>query len=181
MPSLWYFITVWAGSKKLLGRIKALFCTNLWSGSESTTRARVSWDDCTMPKKVVGIYLILPEDAMKALMSKWVIQTILLGKWNLQIILRYRIKQLQPYPWSMGSVLPMVVLPTILYKGMIQSLAPYYPIMEGDGKNGCILLPDNSKRYFVTQPLVEDGISRLILWHHREQGLHIVHEWIKVV
>ena len=66
MPSLWYCIVVWVGSMKLLGRIKALLHKYLWSGSWNTTRARVSWDDCVMPKKVGGLSIISPEDAMKA-------------------------------------------------------------------------------------------------------------------
>jgi hypothetical protein len=70
MSSLWYFIAVWAGSKKVLGRIKILLRNYFWSGSENTARARVNWDDCTMPKKVGGLSLTLPENAMKALMSK---------------------------------------------------------------------------------------------------------------
>jgi hypothetical protein len=57
MSSLWYFIAVWVGSKKLLGRIKALLCNYLWSGSENTARAQVNWDDCTVPKKVGGLSL----------------------------------------------------------------------------------------------------------------------------
>jgi hypothetical protein len=44
-------LVVWVGSKKVLGRIKALLRNYLWSGTESTTRARVSWDDCTCPRK----------------------------------------------------------------------------------------------------------------------------------
>ena len=55
----------------------------------------------------------------------------------------------------------MVVLPMIFYKGGDQNLAPYYPIMEGDGENGCIPLPDNSK-----------DILQLNLWWRTEyQGL----------
>ena len=49
------------------------------------------WDDCMVLKKVGGLSLISPEGTMKALISKWVIQALLYGKSNLQIILRYRI------------------------------------------------------------------------------------------
>jgi hypothetical protein len=79
-----------------------------------------------------------------------------------------------------GALLPMVILATILYnRGGVQNLASYYPIVESDGKNDCIHPPDNSRRYFVTQFLVEDGVPRLIIWHHHEHGLHLVHEWSK--
>ena len=73
----------------------------------------------------------------------------------------------------------MVVLPTILYKWRVQSLEPYYPIMEGYGKKGGIPPPNNSRRHFGTQPLVEDKIPRLTIWHYYEQGVHFVQERIK--
>lgn len=69
MSSMWYFIVVWVGSKKVMRQIKAC-CNYLWSGFEHTTIARVNWDDCTMPKEVGGLSLTSLEDAMKAVMSK---------------------------------------------------------------------------------------------------------------
>ena len=82
MSSLWYFITVWAGSKKVLGNIKALLCNSLRSGSENMTISCVSWDDYVLPKKVGGLRLTFVEDAMRALMSKWFIQAHLPGQSN---------------------------------------------------------------------------------------------------
>lgn len=55
------------------------------------------------------------------------------------------------------------------------------PNMKGDGKNSCIPLPDDSKRYYAIQPLVEDNIPRFTLWHHLEYGLYLIHGWIKVL
>ena len=74
-------------------KIKALLCICLWYGLENKAKARVSWDDCTMPKIVGGPSLISPKDAMKTLMGKWIIQALLPGKHstNLLIIPRYRI------------------------------------------------------------------------------------------
>lgn len=60
------------------------------------TRAHVSWDNITMPKKIEGLSLISLEDATKALMNKWIIQALFSSKLNIQIILRYSITQLQP-------------------------------------------------------------------------------------
>ena len=56
---------------------------------ENMERARVSWDDCTMLKKVGG--LTSPEDAKRALMSKWIIQALLPDHSDLQVLLRYHI------------------------------------------------------------------------------------------
>ena len=49
-------------------------------------RARVSWDDCTLPKNKCGLSLISTKDVMKTIMSKWIIQALLRGKSNLQNI-----------------------------------------------------------------------------------------------
>ena len=49
-----------------------------------------------MLKKVGGLRLTSLEDAMHALTSKWIIQAFLLGHANLQVLLKYRIMQLQP-------------------------------------------------------------------------------------
>lgn len=56
---------------------------------------------------VSGLGLISPEDAMKLLMSKWIVQALLPGMSNLQIILQYRITKLQPSnhgPWGPSSL-----------------------------------------------------------------------------
>ena len=49
-----------------------------------------------MPKKVEGLSLTSSEDAMRALMSKWITQALLPSQLNLQVLLRYHITQLQP-------------------------------------------------------------------------------------
>lgn len=41
MSFLWYFITVWVGSKKVWGKVKAVFPNYLWCGSANTTHTRV--------------------------------------------------------------------------------------------------------------------------------------------
>jgi hypothetical protein len=61
----------------------------------------------------------------------------------------------------MGSLLFMVVFPTIFYKRWIQSLAPHYLIVEGNGENGHIPFFNNSQIYLATQSFVEGGIPRL--------------------
>ena len=64
MSSLLYFIVVWVGSKRVIGRIEALFHNYLWSGSQNIAKARVSWEDCTIFKKVRGVGLISPKNAI---------------------------------------------------------------------------------------------------------------------
>lgn len=158
--SLWYFITM-GRSRIVFKRIKVLYHNYLWSGSKSTSRTHVTWDDCSMPKKVKEFNLILAKDAMKTLITKWVMLTLLMGKSNVQIILRIPHQIVATFfPWPIGSLLLSVVFPTILYKGKVQNLTLYYPIIECDGNNGCIPPSDNAKRYFATDSLVQDGIPR---------------------
>ena len=60
-----------------------------------------------MLKKVGGLSLTSPQDAMKAFMSKWVIHALLPGKSNLQIIMSHRITHLQHSlhgPWGPSSL-----------------------------------------------------------------------------
>jgi hypothetical protein len=80
MSSPWYFIALWAGSGKILWKVKALLWNHLWYGSKNTARAQTSWDDYTLLKKVGGLSLTSLEDAMRALMSKWIIQALILGQ-----------------------------------------------------------------------------------------------------
>ena len=67
-----------------------------------------------------------------------------------------------------GSFFLVVVVPTILYQGWIQRLASHYSIVESDGKDGDMPPFNNSRRYFTTQSLVEDGIPSSLLWQWNE-------------
>jgi hypothetical protein len=96
MSSLWCFTTVWVGLKRVLVNIKALLRSYLWCGTKNMTRTWVSWDKCMIPKKIGGLSLTSLEDAMKALMSKWIIQAIMPDHANMQILVRCRITRLQP-------------------------------------------------------------------------------------
>ena len=78
-------------------------------------------------KKVGGLSFTSLEDAMRVLMSKWIIQALLLGQSNLQVILNYCIMQLQP------SYMAYVVVPLS---------SCYFPasLSKVDQKDGAILL-----------------------------------------
>ena len=55
MSSMWYFIAIWVGLKRILGKIKALLCKYMWSGAENIARTQVSWDNYIMLKKIGGL------------------------------------------------------------------------------------------------------------------------------
>ena len=96
MSSMWHFTTVWVGLKRVLVNNKALLRNCLWCGSKNMTCTRMSWDDCMILKKIGGLSLTSSEDAMKALMSKWIVQAIMHGHANIQFFTRFRITRLQP-------------------------------------------------------------------------------------
>jgi hypothetical protein len=115
-----------------------------------------------MPKKVGGLSLILPEDAMKALMSKWIIQALLQSKSNLQIILRPVLHYASTTFLSrtMGSFLLMAILLKLLYQRWLQSLAPHYLIVEGVASTVAYLSPS----------IVEDIMQLNLWWRTVYQG-----------
>ena len=93
---LWFFITVWGGSNKILSKIRGAIRNYLWSGKEQLTRTRVSWRECCMKKKYGGLGLVNPEVAKTSLLSKWIVKAMEPGESNLQLMLRYRLSLYNP-------------------------------------------------------------------------------------
>ena len=146
-----------------LGKIKAFLRNYLWSGSENTTRARVSWDDCTMPKKVGDLSLTSPEHAMKALMSKWVTQALLPEISNLQTVLRHCIKQLQPSthgPWGPSTL--WLFSPHFSTKGGTKVWHHITQSWKGMAKMVTHLIPT----------IPEDTLQLNLWWRTKYQGIH---------
>lgn len=154
MSSLWHFNAIWARSKRFLMRIKALLCNYLCFGSENMARAWVSWD-CTLPKNVGGLNLISPDDAMKALMSQWIIQDLIPGKLNLRIFVRYLYEVATFLPRSTGSfygVLPPCdCSPYISSPRVGPKFGTTLPNRGSDGKYNYTPLSINSRGYFASQ------------------------------
>ena len=91
-----FFITVWGGSNKILIRIRAAIRNYLWSEKEQLTRTWVSWRECCLKKKNVGLGLMDPEAAKTNLLCKWVVKAMRLGESNLQLMLRYTLARFKP-------------------------------------------------------------------------------------
>ena len=51
LSTLWFFITVWGGSNKILRKIRGAIRNYLWSGKEQLTRTRINWRECCLKKK----------------------------------------------------------------------------------------------------------------------------------
>jgi hypothetical protein len=60
----------------------------------------VRWTDCCATKHVGGLGLIDPEEAILALVAKWIIRVITPGSAPLQILLRYRLLKIRPHAWG---------------------------------------------------------------------------------
>ena len=94
--TLWFFITVWGGSNKILSKIRGAIRNYLWSGKEQLTRTTVCWKECSMTKKYGGSGLVDPEIAITSLLTKWIIKAMEPGESNLQFMLRYRLSRYSP-------------------------------------------------------------------------------------
>jgi hypothetical protein len=106
--SLWYFLSILGGSLGVLRKIRAYFGNFLWAGTYTRKRAWVRWYDVCTPKSVGGLNLIDAEEAMQALLAKWIIKALGPGESNLQVALRHRLLRLQPEKRVMARI-PSVV------------------------------------------------------------------------
>jgi hypothetical protein len=70
LSTTWYFISVWAGSRTVIKRIRGLVRSYLWTGLDKKCWVRVRWADCCANKKIGGLNIVHPEDALDALMAK---------------------------------------------------------------------------------------------------------------
>lgn len=91
LSTLYYFLAVWAGTVRSLRKIKTLLRCYLWAGNIHATRTRVAWSVCCVKKGDGGLGLVEPEDAMDALLIKWVMLAVTSGDSNLQYMLRFRL------------------------------------------------------------------------------------------
>ena len=96
LSTLWFFITVWGSSNKILTKIRGAIKNYLWSGKEQLTRTRVSWRECCLKKKHGGLGLVDPETAKISLLCKWIVKAMEPGDSNLQLMLRYRLARFNP-------------------------------------------------------------------------------------
>lgn len=63
----------------------------MWSGSLHQARTKVSWLQCCQSKDSGGINVINPQDALVALIVKWVLKAYKPGSSNLHVLIRHRL------------------------------------------------------------------------------------------
>lgn len=154
LSSLWYFLSLWCGSKEILSSIRASLRNFLWAGTEEHVRARVRWDDCCAEKLVGGLGLIDPQEALTSLTNKWIVKAMVPGNSPLNILLRHRIGSIQPqdagsWPRSLHwSLLPRFSAPrgSPLWNHMTQAWRRISPRIE------------------ATPPVNADEIQNTNLW-----------------
>jgi hypothetical protein len=83
-------------SNKILSKIRGAIRNYFWSGKEQLTRTRVSWRECCIKKKYGGLGLVDSEVAKTSILSKWIVKAMEPGKFNLQLMLRYRLSRYNP-------------------------------------------------------------------------------------
>jgi hypothetical protein len=97
LGAYYFFFSIWGGTKRGVARIKTIMINYLAAGGIQRARAKVGWIQCCQERSKGGINLINPDDAITALMTKWVLKALELGTSNLHVLLRYRLSNYQPY------------------------------------------------------------------------------------
>ncbi len=62
--TLWFFIRVWGGTKKVIKKCKTLLNFFLWAGNGHHAKTRVNWGDCCAHKNIGGLGLTNLEGAL---------------------------------------------------------------------------------------------------------------------
>ena len=96
LSTLWFFITVWGGSNKILNKIRGMICNYLWSRNMQLIRTRISWRECYLKKKYGGLGLVDLEAAKTSFLCKWIVKTMELVEINLQLVFKYRLVRFNP-------------------------------------------------------------------------------------
>ena len=97
LSSTFFFLSIWGGSRKGVKKIKSVIMNYIAGGKLQQARIRVSWQQCCQTKSKGGVNLINPEDAVAALMTKWLTKALEPGDSNLHLFLRFRLSQYQLY------------------------------------------------------------------------------------
>ena len=96
LSTLWYFVTVWGGSNKIIRMSRGAIRNYLWSGKDQFICTRDSWKECYIKQKKSILWLVNPNIAEANLMCKWIVRAMKLGKSNFQLMLSYRLARLNP-------------------------------------------------------------------------------------
>lgn len=97
LSGLWFFLSIWGGTKAGIAKIRGQLFSFMWSGDVKRGRNRVNWISCCQPRAEGGLNLINPEDAVTALMIKWIVKACEPLTSNFHRMLRFCMSSFQPY------------------------------------------------------------------------------------
>ena len=97
VSSLMFFLAIWSGSKAGVIKVISKIQNYLWTGTQHNSRARIAWDSCCRKKKERGLGLVNPEEAVVAMMCKWIVLACESGLSNFKRVLRHRLSHYRPY------------------------------------------------------------------------------------
>ena len=88
LSTLWYFISIWDGSRGVIYRINFSLCNFCWVDLLHATWIKVRWINVCALQNVGGLNIVDATDALDVLQAKWLIKALQLGQSNLQTLLR---------------------------------------------------------------------------------------------
>lgn len=88
LSSLIFFASIWGGTKDGIKKVTSSIRNYMWSGALLQARTKFAWLQCCQPKDKGGINVVNPQDAVMALMVKWVLKACEPGTSNLHEFLR---------------------------------------------------------------------------------------------
>ena len=81
LATMWYITSCWIFSRSCISQVQRLIRNFLWSGGDgSPTRAKVAWSVITLPTSRGGLGLADPACQSRALLGKFVVRSLLLGR-----------------------------------------------------------------------------------------------------
>jgi hypothetical protein len=92
-----FSLSIWGGNNLGVKKVKSALLNYLASGKSQRARARVNWIQCCQTRINGGLNIIHPEDAVVALMGKWLVKAMEPGQSNLHLMLHYKLSLYQPY------------------------------------------------------------------------------------
>jgi hypothetical protein len=95
-PFGFFFLSVWASSKKAIQRCKIILRNYLWATRKQNTRTIVKWKDCCLSKKANGLGLKDSKNILSSFLCKWVMLALKLGESNLKCIIRFKLCKCAP-------------------------------------------------------------------------------------
>jgi hypothetical protein len=81
-----YFLVLWGGTKRGVSLVTSKIWNYYWSGMLGRSHARIAWKVYCLSQLEGGFNFIDLEDALVALMTKWIVSACESGQSNFKIL-----------------------------------------------------------------------------------------------